>query len=63
MAFTFKLETADGVPADPPTLTTVAPTWRPGDTIPLGGRALRVVDVRQVDAGEMPVLVVEDAAR
>jgi hypothetical protein len=42
MGFTFKLQTRDGVPADPPTLVTVAPSWRPGDTIPLGRRTLRV---------------------
>jgi hypothetical protein len=37
MAFasTFELRRADGTPAEPPTLTTVAPLWRPGDTIPL----------------------------
>ena len=35
-AITFKLETVDGTPADPPLLLTAAPQWRPGDTIPLG---------------------------
>ena len=30
---TFKLVTVDGAPADPPSLTTVAPKWEPGDTI------------------------------
>jgi hypothetical protein len=35
MACTFELHRADGTPADPPTLTTVA-SWRAGDTIPLG---------------------------
>ena len=49
MAFTFKLETEDGTPADPPTFKTIAPLWRPGDTIPLGARALRVVEVRDGD--------------
>jgi hypothetical protein len=29
-AFTFKLELADGTPADPPTLKTAVPDWRPG---------------------------------
>ena len=31
MAFasTFELQLADGTPADPPTLTTAAPLWRP----------------------------------
>ena len=32
-------------PPDPPSFKTSVPTWRPGDTIPLGpGRILRVVD-------------------
>jgi hypothetical protein len=46
MAFasTFELRRVDGTPADPPRLTTVAPLWRPGDTIPLGRRTLRVVE-------------------
>jgi hypothetical protein len=64
MAFasTFELQRADGTPADPPTLTTAAPLWRPGDTIPLGRRTLRVVDVRQGGVDEDPVLVVEDVS-
>ena len=40
MAFTFKLELADGTPADPPTFKTVAWSWRAGDTIPLGYKTL-----------------------
>jgi hypothetical protein len=60
MAFTFKLETADGTPAEPPTFKTVAPLWRSGDTIPLGARTLRVVDVRDGRDDEDPILVVED---
>jgi hypothetical protein len=54
------LKTADGEPADPPTFLTVAPLWRPGDTIPLGRRTLRVIDVRDGNVDEDPVLVVED---
>jgi hypothetical protein len=61
MAFLFKLETRDGQPAEPPTLTTVVPNWRSGDTIPLGGRTLRVVDLRDEDADQPPVLIVEEA--
>jgi hypothetical protein len=34
-------------PRLPPTLTTVMPSWRPGDTIPFGRRTLRVVAVRE----------------
>jgi hypothetical protein len=63
MAFTFDLELADGTPADPSSFHTVAPQWKPGDTIPLGpGRALRVVGVRVTDVDETPVLIVEDTA-
>jgi hypothetical protein len=63
MAFLFKLETEDGEPADPATLRTAVPNWRPGDVIPLGGRSLRVVDVRDDDdADQAPVLVVRDTA-
>jgi hypothetical protein len=60
MTCTFLLETADGASADPPSFTTVAPKWQPGDTIPLGRRTLRVVDVRETDADQPTVLVVED---
>lgn len=60
MAFTYKLEQQDGTPAEPPTLKTAVPDWRPGDTVPLGGRTLRVVEVRDDDADQVPALVVED---
>jgi hypothetical protein len=64
MAFLFRLETRDGVPAEPPTLTSAVPNWSPGDTIPFGAsRMLRVVDVRDDDADAPPVLVVEDLSR
>jgi hypothetical protein len=46
--------------ADPPMLSTSVLTWRPGDKIPLGRRTLRVVAVRDDDADQPPVLVVED---
>jgi hypothetical protein len=50
-AFVFKLEHADGSPADPPELHTAVPNWRPGDSIPLPpDRALRVVETR-IDEG------------
>ena len=60
-AFTYKLEHEDGTPADPPSFQTSVPTWRPGDTIPLGrGRTLRVVDTRDATGSdEDPVLVVK----
>jgi hypothetical protein len=59
--FLFRLETRDGLPAEPSTLTSAVPNWSAGDTIPLGGRMLRVVGVRDDDADQPPVLVVEDA--
>jgi hypothetical protein len=62
MGSTFELQRADGTPADPPRLTTVAPMWRPGDTIPLGRRTLRVVDVHEGNVEQPTVLVVEDMA-
>jgi hypothetical protein len=62
MAFLFRLQTADGAPADPPKLDSAVPNWRAGDTIPLGRRTLRVVDVRYDEADDASVLVVEDMA-
>jgi hypothetical protein len=62
MAFLFKLETTDGVPAEPPTLSSAVPNWRPGDTMPLGGKSLRVVELRDDDADQPPVLIVEEAS-
>ena len=38
--FLFRLETPEGVPADPPTLASSVPNWKAGDTIPLGGTTL-----------------------
>lgn len=60
--FLFRLETAEGVPVEPPTLTSAVPDWRPGDTIPLGHRTLRVVRVREDAANQPAVLIVEDVA-
>jgi hypothetical protein len=62
MAFLFRLETTDGVPAEPPTVSVAVPNWRPGDTIPLGHKTLRVVAVRDDDADQTAVLVVKDVA-
>src|SRR5262249_47243389 len=59
--FYSRLETTGGMPAEPPTLTSAVPNWSSSDTIALGaGRMLRVVDVRDDDADQPPVLVVED---
>jgi len=54
MAFQFRLVNEDGTPAVPPTLEASVPNWRPGDTIPLGGRTLRVVGVRDDDVDKLP---------
>jgi hypothetical protein len=62
MAFTFKLEHADGTPAKPPLLQTAVPNWNAGDTIPISAeRTLEVVEVRVDDPTEAPVLVVRQA--
>ena len=45
--FAFMLELEDGTPADPATLTRAVPNWKAGDTTLLGGRTLRVVEVRE----------------
>jgi hypothetical protein len=62
MAFAYRLEDKAGAPADPPTFSTAVPNWRAGDVIPLGGRSLRVVEVRDDDADQAPTLVVEEIA-
>jgi hypothetical protein len=62
MTHTFKLERMDGTPADPPSFKTTVLACSPGDRIPLGGRTLQVVRVRQDGAAELPVLVVEDVS-
>jgi hypothetical protein len=61
MAFLFRLETVDGDPAEPTRFETATPNWRAGDVIPLGKQSLRVVALRDDDADQPPVLVVEDA--
>jgi hypothetical protein len=58
--FLFRLETREGAPAEPPTLSSAVPDWRPGQTIHLGGRTLRVVGRRDDDSDQPPVLVVEE---
>ena len=58
MAFTFKLELADGTPANPPTLGAAVPDWKPGDTIYLGHDRLRVIERREDDDSH-GLLVVE----
>jgi hypothetical protein len=61
MAFLFKLETEDGTPAEPAELHAAVPNWRAGDTIHLGRRTLRVVGMRDEEADEPPVLIVQEA--
>ncbi len=61
--FLFKLEMPDGTPAEPPSLSSAVPNWGPGDTISLSSsRTLRVVAIRDDEADERPVLVVEDVS-
>jgi hypothetical protein len=61
MTYHFRLQRTDGEPADPPTYRSAVPLWEQGDTIPLTrDRTLRVLGVRDDDADQPPVLVVED---
>ena len=63
MTFTFKLEHADGTPADPPTIKSNVTNWRVGETIPLGrDRTLRVVGIVVSHDDEPSVLIVEDVS-
>jgi hypothetical protein len=55
VGFLFKLETTDGAPAEPSTLSSAVPNWGPGETIHFGRRTLRVVAVRDDDADQPPV--------
>jgi len=61
MEFIYKLRCKDGRSADPATLHTAVPNWQAGDVIPLGDRSLHVVEVRDDDADQPLLLVVEDA--
>jgi hypothetical protein len=64
LGYRFRLERTDGSPADPPTYRSSTLVWRQGDVIPLGrDRRLRVLGVRDDDADQPPVLVVEDMPR
>ena len=60
--FQFRLETVDGVAADPPTLEAAVPDWKAGDSIYFGHKTLRVVGTRDDDADQPPVLIVEEGA-
>lgn len=59
--FLFRLETAEGAPADPPTLSAAVPDWPVGSTMHVRGRTLRVVGTRDDDVEKPPVLIVEEA--
>jgi hypothetical protein len=56
----FRLETADGTPADPPSFSAAVPDWPVGSSIYFGRRMLRVIGKRDDDGDQPPVLVVEE---
>jgi hypothetical protein len=63
-AFLYRLEQEVGTPADPPTLASAVPDWRPAMRFRWGApRRLRVVEIRDDDADQPPTLVVEDLVR
>jgi hypothetical protein len=51
--YQFRLQRTDGSPADPPTFRSSTLNWRQGDKIPLGGKTLRMIVVRD-DKGDRP---------
>ena len=55
--FLFRLETPEGRPAAPPTFSAAV-----GDCLHFSDRTLLVVDQRDDDVEQLPVLVVEDTA-
>jgi hypothetical protein len=58
--FLFRLETADGAPADPPSFSAAVPDWPVGSSIYFGGgRTLQVIG-RRDDGDEAPVLIVAE---
>jgi hypothetical protein len=50
MAFVFRLETAEGVPAEPPTLSSAVPSPSSGDELPSSRGLARFFDQRLVHA-------------
>jgi hypothetical protein len=60
--FLSKLETPNGEPAEPSSFSSAVQNWAAGETIHFGHRTVRVVGVRDDDADQPPVLVIEDAA-
>jgi len=58
----FRLETLAGEPAEPSEPSSAVPNWAPGHEIHFGHKTLRVVRVRDDEADQPPVLVVEDVA-
>jgi hypothetical protein len=60
--FMFRLETTEGVPANPSTLESIVANWEAGDSIYLGRRTIRVVGIRDDDGDQPPVLIVEEAS-
>jgi hypothetical protein len=59
----FRIEKADGSPAQPRALEAAVPNWRSDHVISLGRRQLQVVGTRDDDANQEPVLIVEDTVR
>jgi hypothetical protein len=55
--FLFRLETEDGKPADPPTLSAAVPNWSVGDSTYFGYKTMRVVGQRDDEADQPPVLI------
>jgi hypothetical protein len=64
MTFTFKLEQAEGTPAEPPSVRLAVSNMRVGDTIPIGrDETLRVVGVvAGAELDDDPTLIVAEGS-
>jgi hypothetical protein len=60
--FLFRLETPEGAPAEPSSLSSAVPNWAPGQEIHFGHKTLVVVAVRDDDAERPLTLVVKTSS-
>lgn len=60
MTYHFRLQRSDGSPADPPTYRSTVLTWRQGHDPAERGPDAACLGVRDDDADQPPVLVVQD---
>jgi hypothetical protein len=60
--FLFRLEAQEGIAADPATLESAIANWKPGDSLISDEERCVLVGIRDDDADQPPVLIVEEAS-